>query len=85
MSRRQRDDLAAALRRLAEARHGVLLVEHDLGLVGRVADRVTVLSAGVVLASGSIDDVRRHPAVRAAYLGVVDSDTTRPPKESRPQ
>jgi urea transport system ATP-binding protein len=63
----------------------VLLVEHDLGLVGRVADRVTVLSAGAVLASGTIDDVRRNPAVRAAYLGVVGSATTRPPKEPGPQ
>lgn len=85
MSRQQRDELVTVLRELASAEHGILLVEHDIGLVGRVADRVTVLSAGTVLATGSIDDVRRDPAVRAAYLGEVDRATSPVPKEPRPQ
>ena len=47
----------------------VLLVEHDMRLVGAVADRVTVLDRGRVLAAGRPDDVRDDPAVRRAYLG----------------
>ena len=57
------------LRRLAGNGAAVLLVEHDMRLVGQVADRVTVLDAGRVIATGSPDDVRADPAVRRAYLG----------------
>jgi len=53
-------------------RHGraVLLVEHDMDAVFAVADKLTVMADGKVIASGAPEDVRRHPAVRAAYLGV---------------
>src|SRR5947209_1139656 len=69
MSAEQRRRLGDVLRALADSGRGVLLVEHDLRLVGRVADRVTVLAEGRVLASGSPDDVRRDEHVRRAYLG----------------
>jgi ABC-type branched-subunit amino acid transport system ATPase component/ABC-type branched-subunit amino acid transport system permease subunit len=70
MSARQRDRLAGILRRLADSGRGVLLVEHDMNLVGRIADRVTVLAEGRVLASGTAEAVRADPAVARAYLGV---------------
>ena len=47
----------------------VLLVEHDMDAVFAVADRLTVMHDGRVIASGAPDEVRLHPAVRAAYLG----------------
>jgi ABC-type branched-subunit amino acid transport system ATPase component len=47
----------------------VLLIEHDLAFVRRIADRVTVLHHGAVLTEGSIDEVERHPTVREVYLG----------------
>jgi branched-chain amino acid transport system ATP-binding protein len=52
-------------------RHGrvVLLVEHDMDAVFAVADKLTVMADGKVIASGAPEDVRRHPAVRTAYLG----------------
>jgi branched-chain amino acid transport system ATP-binding protein len=61
--------LAAVLRRLAGTGRAVLLVEHDMRLVGEVADQVTVLDLGRVLASGPVDVVRADPAVHRAYLG----------------
>ena len=47
----------------------VLMVEHDMGLVKRVSDRVLALNYGRVLALGTPEEVQRHPDVVAAYLG----------------
>ena len=47
----------------------VLLVDHDMHLVLSVCDRIHVLERGQVIASGSPDEIRRDPAVIAAYLG----------------
>ena len=55
--------------RTLKGRHTILLVEHDMDAVFALADVVTVLAAGRVLASGAPDAVRADAAVRAAYLG----------------
>jgi len=47
----------------------ILLVEHDMDVVFAVADRITVLHRGAVLASGRPDDIARDQAVRDVYLG----------------
>jgi len=47
----------------------ILLVEHDMDAVFALADRVSVLVAGQVIATGSVDDIRRSAAVQDAYLG----------------
>ena len=47
----------------------ILLVEHDMDAVFSLADRITVLDYGRVIAAGSVDDIRNHPEVRRAYLG----------------
>ena len=52
-----------------KGRFTILLVEHDMDAVFALADRVTVLDSGRILASGPPDDVRADPAVRRAYLG----------------
>lgn len=49
---------------------GVLLVEHDMGFVMPLVDRLVVLNFGEVIATGSPGDVRNDEAVVAAYLGV---------------
>ena len=51
------------------ANHAILLVEHDMDAVFRIADRITVLVDGAAIASGSPAEVRANPEVQVAYLG----------------
>jgi ABC-type branched-subunit amino acid transport system ATPase component/ABC-type branched-subunit amino acid transport system permease subunit len=71
MSADERARLRRVLRRLAGSGRAVLLVEHDMALVARGADRVTVLAAGRVVATGAPAVVRADPSVQAAYLGTA--------------
>lgn len=56
---------------LDELRHEapILLVEHDMDAVFALADRISVLVYGKIIATGSVDEIRAHPEVRRAYLG----------------
>jgi branched-chain amino acid transport system ATP-binding protein len=63
-------ELAKVLRTL-QLEHGmaVLLVEHDLTMVGAVVDRAIVMDLGTLVAEGTFDEVMADPRVRDAYLG----------------
>ena len=61
--------LCGHLRSIVAAGPSILLVDHDMSMVLEVCDWVYVLQFGEVIAAGSPDDIRRHPAVVAAYLG----------------
>jgi branched-chain amino acid transport system ATP-binding protein len=52
-----------------KASHAILLVEHDMDAVFRIADRITVMVNGSVIATDTPDAVRASPAVQTAYLG----------------
>jgi branched-chain amino acid transport system ATP-binding protein len=60
---------------IAKVRAGrtVVMVEHNMSVVGRLADRVTVLQAGRVLVEGGYDEVRNDDRVITAYLGGADA------------
>ncbi len=66
-------DLEAAVTAFREGGLAVLLVEHHVDLVRRLADEITVLDFGQVIAHGDADVVRDDPAVVAAYLGTEAS------------
>ncbi|WP_372074012.1 ATP-binding cassette domain-containing protein [Tistrella mobilis] len=57
-------------------RHGltILLIEHNMSLVMRVSDRITVMEQGRFLPAGTPPEIERHEAVIAAYLGNRDAD-----------
>lgn len=57
---------------LADGRLAVLLVEHDMEVVFRLAHRITVLHRGAVIADGTPEAVRANADVQAAYLGGFD-------------
>jgi branched-chain amino acid transport system ATP-binding protein len=65
----ERRALAGLVRELAAGGMAVVLVDHDMGLVLDVCDRVCVLQQGAVLAQGTPAEVRADPLVLAAYLG----------------
>ncbi|MDY1046853.1 ATP-binding cassette domain-containing protein [Pseudomonas coleopterorum] len=76
LSRRDTDDLAILLRKLADFGLTVILVEHDMTLVMSVSEHLLVLDAGKPIASGPPSEIRQNPQVIAAYLGGTDYQAT---------
>jgi branched-chain amino acid transport system ATP-binding protein len=70
MSRHETERAVGLIRRISEGRT-LVMIEHDLGVVFGLADRITVLADGRVIASGTPDEVRGDRAVRTAYLGAA--------------
>lgn len=68
MGAEETERMLALLTRLKDS-HAILLVEHDMDAVFRIADRITVMVNGTVIASGDPAAIRENPDVRSAYLG----------------
>jgi Uncharacterized ABC-type transport system, ATPase component len=68
MSVGERQQTAELLRRITKNR-SVIVIEHDMQFVAQIADKVTVLHQGKILAEGSADKVKENPKVIEVYLG----------------
>ena len=68
MSRAETERAVALIRRLTESRT-LLIIEHDMSVVFGLADRISVLVYGQIIASGTPEEVRGNPKVKEAYLG----------------
>jgi len=66
---RESEDLGQRLRQIADGGTTTLLIDHDMGLVMNICDRIVVLEFGKVIAAGPPDEVRRDQQVVRAYLG----------------
>lgn len=69
LNQTEKQELVVLLKRLRGHGLTIFLIEHDMGLIERISDRISVLNFGRKIAEGAPDDVLRHPDVITAYLG----------------
>jgi branched-chain amino acid transport system ATP-binding protein len=69
----EKEELARLVRAIRDRGTTVLLIEHDMGLVMRLCERITVLDYGEKIAAGDAASVRANPRVIEAYLGPPDT------------
>jgi branched-chain amino acid transport system ATP-binding protein len=70
MSRSETDETVELIRKVTAGK-ALIVVEHDVGVVFGLADRISVLVYGQVIATDSPDNIRRNEAVQEAYLGAA--------------
>jgi branched-chain amino acid transport system ATP-binding protein len=73
MSRSETDHVVELVRRVTAGKT-LVMVEHDMGVVFNLADQISVLVYGEVLATGRPEEIRANAAVQEAYLGVIHKD-----------
>ena len=73
MSREETEYTVGLLRELTKGRT-LMIVEHDMDVVFSIADRISVLVYGEIIATGTPDEVRNNAAVQQAYLGAEEDE-----------
>jgi len=76
LNQSEKQELVGLLKRLRGHGLTIFLIDHDMGVVEKVSDKITVLNFGKKIAEGTPQDVLRHPDVIAAYLGEAPASGT---------
>jgi branched-chain amino acid transport system ATP-binding protein len=71
MSRDETHEAVGLIRKLTEGKT-MVIIEHDMDVVFSLADRITVLHHGEILATGAPEAIKENQAVKDAYLGEVE-------------
>ena len=72
MSRADTNNTLAVLQKIKAQGMTKVIIEHDMHVVFSIADRISVLSQGAIIAEGTPEEIKGNPAVQKAYLGETE-------------
>ena len=74
LNHNEKQELMELIRKIRNLGVGIVLIEHDMGLVMEISERIVVLNYGKEIADGPPEQIKNDPAVIAAYLGEDDDE-----------
>ena len=74
LNHNEKQELMELIRKIRNLGVGIVLIEHDMGLVMEISERIVVLNYGKEIADGTPEQIKNDPAVIAAYLGEDDDE-----------